>query len=238
MPARSPCKPLTRPARVSRAAPPPVAGAGEQVARLPAGVLGRVELARPPGKEVGKAEVDDRPARVVGGALEEAVDRAQCGDRDRRVGLGAMVDEPLRARVHRLEHLEPALVVGRQQLDELGLEVERLAERLPALGLAHGVQEHVDRLRVAPLGRAGEVQCRFGQVPCTQQRARRLPMQHAPRGAAGRLVDDVADERVIELVVELAAALLLDHDARPDELREHGSNLLERAGGQRRQVPE
>ena len=113
-------------------------------------------------------------------SLEQLVDRAQRPDRDRRVRLGAVIDQPLGARVvHRLEHLEPALVVGRQQLDQLGLQVQRLPERLAALGLAHRVQQHLDRLRVAAFGRAGEVDRRLRQVPGAQERAPRLTVQHA-----------------------------------------------------------
>ena len=197
-----------------------------------------LELARAPGEEVGQPELHDRAARIVGGALEQAVDRTQRPDGDGGVRLGAVVDQPLRARVHRLEDLQPALVVGRQQLDELGLQVERLPERLSPLGLAHGVQQHLDRLGVAALGGAGEVQRRLGQVPGSQQRAPRLPVQDPPPGAARRLVDDVANERVVELVAQLAAALLLDHDPRLDELGQHRPDLLERARRQRRQVAE
>ena len=162
-----------------------VAGAREQLVRLLAGLVCRLEVARPPGEEIREAELDDRPPRMVGGALEQAVDRAQGPDRDRGVGLGAVVDQPLRARVHRLEHLEPALVVGGQQVDELGLQLERLAVGLAPLGLAHRVEQHLDRLGIAALGRAGEVQRRLRQVsgleaasapPAGAARRRRAPL--------------------------------------------------------------
>ena len=90
--------------------------------------------------------------------LEQAVDGAQGLDGDRGVGLGPVVDQPLRALVHRIQHLEPAGVVGREQVDELGLQLERLAVGLASLGLAHRVQQHVDGLGVSALGRAGVVQ--------------------------------------------------------------------------------
>ena len=133
--------------------------------RLLAGVVRKLEIARPPGEEIGQPELDDRAPGMVGGPFEQAIDRAQRPDRDRGVRLGAVVDQPLRARVHRLEHLEPALVVGGQQVHELRLEVERLTERLAPLCLAHGVQQHLDRLGIAALGGAGKVQRCLRQVP-------------------------------------------------------------------------
>ena len=51
------------------------------------------------------------------------------------------------------------------------------------------------------------------RCPDRQQRARSLPVQNPPAGPAGGLVDDVANERVMQLIAELAAALLLDHHA-------------------------
>ena len=152
--------------------------------RLPAGLLRAVELAHPPGQEVGEAELDDRSPGVIGGALEQPVDRAQRLDRDRGVGLGAVVDQPLGARVHRLEHLEPALVVRGQQVDELRLQLERLAVRLAPLGLAHRVEQHLDRLRIPALGRAGEVQRR--PRPGARSGAASAPPAGAA-AAAGRL---------------------------------------------------
>jgi hypothetical protein len=128
------------------------------------------------------------------------------------------------------------LIAGRQQLDELGLQLQRLPERLPPLGLAHRVQQHLDRLGIAALRRAREVQRRLRQVPGAQQRAPRLPVQDPPPRAVRRLVDHVAHEGVIELVAQLAAALLLDHDPRLDELGQHRPDLLQRVGRQRRQV--
>ena len=62
--------------------------------------------------------------------------------------LGAVIDQPLRPPVHRLEYLQPARVGGGQQLDQFGLQIERLAERLALLGLAHRVEQHLDRLVV------------------------------------------------------------------------------------------
>ena len=215
---------------------PPVAGLKEEVVRLLAGVVRKLEIARPPGEEIGQPELDDRAPGMVGGPFEQAIDRAQRPDCDRGVRLGAVVDQPLRARVHSLEHLEPAQVVRGQQVHELRLEVERLTERLASLCLTHGVQQHLDRLGIAALGGPGKVQRCLREVPATEQRARRLPVQHPPAGATGRLVDDIAHERVVQLIAQLAATLLLDHDPRRDELGEDRPDLLERAPRQRCQV--
>ena len=78
--------------------------------------------------------------------------------------FGAVVDQPFGAGVHRLQHFEPTRVVLGQEIDELGLQFERLTVRLAPLGLSHRVEQHIHRLRVAPVGRAGEVQRRLGQV--------------------------------------------------------------------------
>jgi hypothetical protein len=119
-----------------------------------AGLICRVELAHPPGEESREPELHDRSPDMIGRALEQAVDGTERLDRDRGIRLRAVVDQPLGARVHRLEHLEPTLVVGGQEVDKLGLELERLAVRLAAFGLAHRVQQHLDRLRVASLSRS------------------------------------------------------------------------------------
>ena len=209
-----------------------LAGAAEQLVSLPARLLRRFELAHPPGQEGGQAELHHRPAAVIGGTLEQAVDRTQGLDGDRGIGLGPVVDEPLGARVHRLQHLEPALVIRGQEVDELRLQLERLAVRLASLGLAHGVEQHFNRLRIPPHGGTGEMQRGLRQPSRPQQRARRLPVQQPAPRTAGRLVDDVADQRVLHDVAELAAPLLLDHDPRVHQLGQVGRDLLERSPGQ------
>ncbi len=216
----------------------PVAGAIEQLVRLSTSLIRLVELAHPPGEESREPELDDRPPGMVGGTLEQAVDGTQRLDRDRGIRLRAVVDQPLGARVHRLEHLEPALVVGGEEIDELGLELERLAVRLAPFGLAHRVQQHLDRLRIAPLSRAGEVQRRLGEVPGLEQRAGGLPVQQPALSGTRCLVDHVANERVLELIAELTASLLLVHDPRLDQLGQDRAHFLERLSSQRRQVAE
>jgi hypothetical protein len=124
----------------------PLAGTPEQIVRLQARLVRLLELSGPPREERRQPELDDRAPGLVGGVLKQAVDGSQGLDGDRGVGLGPVVDQPLGALIHRIQHLEPSGVVGRQQLDELGLQLERLAISLASFGLAHRVQEHVDRL--------------------------------------------------------------------------------------------
>ena len=149
-----------------------------------------------------------------------------------------MVDQPLGPRVHRVEHFEPALVVGRQEIDELGLQLERLAVCLAPLRLAYRVEQHFDRLRIPALGRPSEVQRGFREMPGLKQRARGLPVQQPPAGGTGGLVDDVANEWVLDLVSNVAGAFLLDHDPRVDQLGEDRTNFFERSTRERRQIAE
>jgi len=108
--------------------------------------------------------------------------------------------------------------------------MERLAVCLSPFGLAHCIQQHVDRLRIAALRRAGEVQRRLGEVAGLKQRARGLPVQQPTLCSSGRLVDDIANERVLELVPELAAPLPLVNDPPLDQLGQDRTHLLYNRG--------
>jgi hypothetical protein len=162
----SPRRPLIQPSsRPASRACRWVARRLEQPDRLAAGVFRTLELAGTPGQEVGQPELDRGPPGVVGGSREQAVDSSQRPDGRFGLGVRAVVDHPLRLPVHRLEHVKPALVAGRQDVGQLGEQVERLPERLSLLGLAHGVEQNPHRLVIAGLGRPGEVQRGLGEPP-------------------------------------------------------------------------
>jgi hypothetical protein len=68
-----------------------------------------------------------------------------------------MIDDPLRLPRQRLEHAEPALVAGWDELDERVEDRERLAVGAALLGLSDRIAKYGDGLVVPDLRRAGEV---------------------------------------------------------------------------------
>jgi len=165
----------------------------EQPDRLTAVLLGLRQLAGAPGQEVGQAELDRRPPRVASRARQQPVNRPQRPDSRLGAGFRPVVNHPFRLPVHCPEHVEAARVGGRQDLDQLGKQVERLPECLALLSLADRIEQDPHRLLIARQGRTGEMQRGLGQPPGLQQRPGGLAMQ----GALARPADLLVDTSVI-----------------------------------------
>ena len=115
----------------------------------------------------------------------------------------------------RVEHVEPAPVACGSTIEQRVEQRERLVVLLARLGLAERFAERLDRFRVADVGRAHEVAGRGAVVALGDEHPRDEAVQRATAGPADALVDRLLDQRVRDLVAQLATVLgLVDTNRR------------------------
>src|SRR5579872_5826006 len=76
------------------------------------------------------------------------------------------------------------------------------------------------------------------EMPRLTEGACRLSVQEPPPSATSGLVDDVADERMLDLVPKLAGAFVLDHNPLADQFGEDRPDFLERSSRECGQITE
>ena len=141
-----------------------VPGLLEEPQRLAVRAFGLLEVARTQEQEVGQAELARSPLGKVRGFLQKGVNCLHGPADPHHDVVGPVVDHPLGPPRHRRQDLQPAVVVGRQQLDKRSQDRQRLTVCLPPLGLAQAFPEGLDRLPISDLGRPSEV---GGRLPET-----------------------------------------------------------------------
>ncbi len=210
---------------------------GEQCARSDAGLLEErsrflarafcsVQIRQPPSEEVGETEFHHRPRSRIDRRREDVLDREHRLDPESRVRVGPMVDHPLRLPRQRFEDVQPALVAGRDELDQGVEDHQRLVVGAPFLGLPNSVAERPNRLIVADLGGAREVGSSLAEPSRRQQRAAGEAMQSAPPDLADLLIDRLLQQRMGELVAQIPAVLRFGHELRANEWLEHRGEAL------------
>ena len=199
-------------------------GGGGHVARPPRQEAGQPGLHRPPPGEIGIRAIGGHP-RAPG--AQQGVDLPQGGHGGAGVGVGPVVDHPLRPLEEGVGDGQPPPVAGGEQVDEGGQDPHTLPVRPPLLGLAEGLLEHLEGFVVARHGGAGEVQGRFPEAPGDQQDPPDLAVEDQPAGAADPVVDRVPDDGVRHLVADPAGPLLLGHEPGAGQPLEDGRERLE-----------
>jgi hypothetical protein len=109
------------------------------------------------------------------------------------VGVRPVIDRPVRPPGERVEHVQPTLIAGRDELDQRVQDRERLAVRSAQLRLPDGVAKRFDRLLVSDLRAEREVGSCFSQPTRGQQRPSNEAVQPAPPRTADALIDRLLD---------------------------------------------
>ena len=147
-----------------------------------------------------------------------------------------MVDDPVRGEGHDADHLAPPLVAGRDHGEQRLEQGQRLPVVLPGFGPAQGFAERLDRLVVAGVGRLHHMAGRGTVAARLDQHPRRMAVQRPAAGPADLAVDGFLDQRVADLVEQLAALLELGDQPHPLEPLEDGGQIVEGLAGQAQQI--
>ena len=124
------------PARCARAAPGRVRPPPRRGRAPPRPARCRLSTSPPPhARNVPEVELHGPPAGEIRRRLRQLLDVAHRPDPDAGAPVGPVVDDPVRLPAHRVEHVEPAAVAGRQQLEEHVEQRERLVVVLVLVGL-------------------------------------------------------------------------------------------------------
>ena len=99
-----------------------------------------------------------------------------------------MIDDPLRLPRQRLEDIEPALVTGRDELDQRVEDHERLVVGAAFLGLPDRVAKRSNRLVVTDFGGAREVGGSLAEPSRLHERSTREAMQRPSTDLADVLI--------------------------------------------------
>ena len=127
-----------------------------------------------------------------------------------------MVDPPIRLPRQRSEDIQPALVAGRDELDQSVEDRQRLVVGAPFLGLPNGVAESPNRPWSPDFGGAGEVGSSLAEPSRCHQRATGEAMHSPPTYLADPLIDRLLQKRMGELVVQVPAMLRFRHEPRTE----------------------
>ena len=146
-----------------------------------------------------------------------------------------MINHPIRLPRQRLEDIQPALVAGRDELDQGVEDQERLVIGAAFLCLSNSVPERPDSLVVPNLGGACEVGSSLAEPSRCQKRATCEAMQTPPPDLADSLIDRFLQQRVGELVTQLPAVLHFRHELGADERLEHRREAVRCEAGDRRE---
>jgi hypothetical protein len=146
-----------------------------------------------------------------------------------------MVDHPLSLPRQRLEHIQPTIIAGRDELDQGVEKQERLVVRAALLGLSNGVSERPDGLVVPNLGGAREVGSSLTEPRRFEKRASCKAMQGPPPDLADSLIDRLLQQRMAEFVAQLSAVLRFRDELRADEWLENRRNAVRCQAGDGRE---
>jgi hypothetical protein len=118
-----------------------------------------LQVAKTPGKQPCQVAIDQhQTCRVVGPARQRRLDPPERPDTWCWVeGMAVVGRGPLGIVGHRIQHLDPALVLRRHDVGERGEDHECLGEDTLRPGVAQGADQRRDGFRVIRLGRAGKV---------------------------------------------------------------------------------
>ena len=215
----------------------PVGGGVEVDGRL-GGRRRFFQLQRAPRQEARQPALHHRPRQWLGAVVHQGVDLSQGRHRRAGVGVGPVVDDPL-GLPQRLRHRQPAAVTGREDLDQRAQDLQRLPVAAALLGLLERLEQDLDRLVVAPVGGAGEVQRRFAEAAGDEQRPSDLAVEEEAGGAAEVVVDRLGDQGVGDLVGDGVAPLILeDQPGAVGEPAQDGDEVVEFPPAETDELPE
>ena len=124
---------------------------------------------------------------------------------DAGVDVGAVVDDPLRGNGHDGSHVAPPLVAGRDHGEQRLEQGQGLPMVLSGFGPAKGFAERLYRLVVAGVGCLHHVAGRGTVAAGFDQHPGRVAVKRSAACPADLAVDGLLDQRVADLVEELAA---------------------------------
>ena len=133
------------------------------------------------------------------------------------LGVGTVVDHPFGLEWHRTEHVLPAPVPRRHELQQRVEQCQRLAVMLALFCLAQCFAQGVNGLGVTRLRGPHEVGRGRAETARVHQHPRRVTVKGPATCAADAAVDRLLDERVVDLIAQVAALLDFGDQASPHQ---------------------
>jgi hypothetical protein len=214
----------------------PVPGLLEQLDGRLGGPLRLFQLGSTNGEEAGQVQHHVAAPSQIGRVAHSRLHPAHRLHRNFGIGLRQVPHHPVRLPPHGVEHLVPARVALRQDLEEGVQDCQRLLVEATILGLAHRLTQHRHRLAVTDEGAAGEV----GGGGCDAAGGVEGPSHGAVErlspGGDHRLVHGLLDQRVGQLVAGSGPVWTFHQQRRPQQALEAVRHLFQGNGEDRRQL--